>query len=116
MTADSEAWLGFGSGVLKPWGKRPVFFFCVGAGSIAQVTLTLKKKKKKKKKAKMNSYLGQYSGGQQSVACCEDKFCITCFSQIILSVILLHRKEEHVDFCCQIVLPQAREDIAVQHG
>ena len=115
MTADSEAWLGFGSGVLKPWWRRPDVLCSLGAGRRAGMSLTLKKKKKKKK-AKMNSYLGQYSGGQQSVACCEDKFCITCFSQIILSVILLHRKEEHVDFCCQIVLPQAREDIAVQHG
>lgn len=60
-----------------------------------------------------NTHLTQYTGGQLSFALCEEKFSMTCFSQIILAIILLHREEEHVDFGCQIVLPQAREDIAV---
>lgn len=66
-----------------------------------------------KHRAKRNSHFTRYTGGQLSFALCDDKFSLTCFSQIILPVILLHRKEEHVDFSCQIVLPQAREDIAV---
>lgn len=62
---------------------------------------------------KMNSRLTQYAGGPMSFALCDDKFSITCFGQIILPIILLHRQEKHVDFSRQIVLPQPREDIAV---
>lgn len=46
VTADSEAWLGFGCGVLKPWWRRPDVLCSLGAGKRAGTSPTLKKKKK----------------------------------------------------------------------
>ena len=46
VTADSEAWLGFDCGALKPWWRRPDVLCSPGAGRRVGTSPTLKKKKK----------------------------------------------------------------------